>query len=102
MLEVSVKKMVIDVDNKNDLDVESLQDELDRVNKNLKFRQTLRTTIFGLLVVAAVIILLATIYLPVLRIYGSSMSPALNEGDIVPASIIYAFIILSVNKRSRD
>ncbi len=85
MLEVSVKKMVIDVDNKNDLDVESLQDELDRVNKNLKFRQTLRTTIFGLLVVAAVIILLATLYLPVLRIYGSSMTPALNEGDIVLA-----------------
>lgn len=77
--------MVIDVDNKNDLDVESLQDELDRVNKNLKFRQTLRTTIFGLLVVAAVIILLATLYLPVLRIYGSSMTPALNEGDIVLA-----------------
>jgi hypothetical protein len=46
--------------------------------------------------------LLANLYLPVLRIYGSSMSPALNEGDIVPASIIYAFIILSVNKRSSD
>ncbi|MDD7306737.1 MAG: signal peptidase I [Peptoniphilaceae bacterium] len=73
------------MDNKNDLDIEKLQDELARVNKKLKFHQSLRTTFFGLLVVAAVIILLATLYLPVLRIYGSSMTPALKEGDIVIA-----------------
>lgn len=35
------------------------------------------------MVVAAVAVLVATIWMPVLQIYGSSMTPTLNEGDIV-------------------
>lgn len=69
----------------NDLSVDKLQDELDRVNKKLRFYQTVRATVLGLLVVAAVIIILATVYMPVLRIYGNSMDPSLSEGDIVVA-----------------
>ena len=35
------------------------------------------------MVVAAVAVLVATIWMPVLQIYGSSMTPTLKEGDIV-------------------
>lgn len=35
------------------------------------------------MVVAAVAVLVATIWMPVLQIYGASMTPTLNEGDIV-------------------
>lgn len=36
-----------------------------------------------LIVVAALAVLAATMWLPVLRIYGTSMTPTLNAGDIV-------------------
>lgn len=36
-----------------------------------------------MVVVAAVAVLVATIWMPVLQIYGSSMQPTLAEGDIV-------------------
>ena len=36
-----------------------------------------------LIVAAAVAVLVATIWMPVLQIYGSSMTPTLREGDIV-------------------
>lgn len=42
-----------------------------------------RSTIYALLVVAAVAVLVAVLLLPVLRIYGTSMTPTLTEGDIV-------------------
>ena len=43
----------------------------------------LQSTIYALITVAAVAILIATIWLPVLQIYGTSMNPGLNTGDIV-------------------
>ena len=45
----------------------------------------LTSTISVLIVVAAASILLATLYFPVFRIYGSSMAPTLNEGDYILA-----------------
>ena len=36
-----------------------------------------------LVVVAAIAVLVATTWLPVLQIYGSSMTPTLNEGEVV-------------------
>ena len=39
--------------------------------------------IYTLIVVAAVAVLVATIWMPVLQIYGASMAPTLDEGDIV-------------------
>lgn len=38
---------------------------------------------YSLIVVAAVAVLVATIWMPVLQIYGASMKPTLEEGDIV-------------------
>ncbi len=61
--------------------------QLERLAGQLKyrsrFRHTLMDTIFTLVTVAAVAVLIAVLLLPVLQIYGSSMNPALTEGDIV-------------------
>ena len=43
----------------------------------------LRSTVYTLVVVAAIAVLVATIWMPVLQIYGSSMTPTVDEGDIV-------------------
>lgn len=63
--------------------VQDLEAELNRVNYKKKYRSTLRSTIYALITVAAVAVLVATLFLPVLQIYGSSMAPTLVDGDIV-------------------
>lgn len=60
-----------------------LEAELARVRYQQRYRTVLRSTICTLIVVAAVAVLVATIWMPVLQIYGSSMTPTLSEGDIV-------------------
>lgn len=57
--------------------------ERDRVRHNQKYKATLRSTIAVLIVVAAFAVLAATMWMPVLQIYGNSMTPTLNEGEIV-------------------
>lgn len=47
------------------------------------FWETIRSTIFMLLVVAAFAVLIAVLFLPILRIYGNSMKGTLDSGDIV-------------------
>lgn len=63
--------------------VELLQAERKRVKYNRRYKRVLRSTIFTLVVVAAVAVLVATIWMPVLQIYGASMAPTLEDGDIV-------------------
>ena len=63
--------------------VEQLAAELKRVKYRSRYRAVLRSTLYMLFVVAAVAVLVATIWMPVLQIYGGSMTPTLNEGDIV-------------------
>lgn len=60
-----------------------LKQELKREQYKRRFRRLLRSTINALIVVAAVAALIATLVLPVLQIAGTSMSPSLNDGDIV-------------------
>ncbi|MCR5162270.1 MAG: signal peptidase I [Lachnospiraceae bacterium] len=60
-----------------------LQEELERVRYRKSYASVLRSTIYTLITVAAIAVLVAVLFLPVLRIYGTSMSPSLNEGDIV-------------------
>ncbi|HEM6072255.1 TPA: signal peptidase I [Streptococcus suis] len=47
------------------------------------FWRTVKSTVFMLVVVAAFAILVAVLFLPILRIYGESMKGTLNSGDIV-------------------
>lgn len=64
-------------------DLEALEAELARVKYQSRFRQTLLGTIYVLITVAAVAILIATLWLPVLRITGTSMSPTIEDGELV-------------------
>ncbi|MGN0475552.1 MAG: signal peptidase I [Acutalibacteraceae bacterium] len=64
-------------------ELSQLENELNRVKYNSRYRKVLQRTIYTLIVVAAVAVLVATIWMPVLQIYGSSMAPTLSEGDIV-------------------
>ena len=63
--------------------VADLREELERVRYAERFRQVLRSTVFTLVVVAAFAVLVATLWMPVLRIYGVSMAPTLDDGHIV-------------------
>lgn len=62
---------------------EQLDREVERLNYRRRFERALRGTIYTLITVAAIAVLVAVLLLPVLRIYGSSMSPTLSEGQIV-------------------
>ena len=57
--------------------------ELKREKYKSRYFRLLRSTIAALIVTAAAAALIATLVLPVLQIYGGSMSPTLYEGDIV-------------------
>lgn len=63
--------------------VAELESELKREKYKNRYWTVFRSTIYILITVAAVAVLVATLWLPVLQIYGSSMTPTLEEGDIV-------------------
>ena len=65
--------------------MEQVEQERDRLRHRRRYGKTLKGTVALLVVVAAVAVLVATLWTPVLRIYGSSMSPTLTEGQIVVA-----------------
>lgn len=62
---------------------DQLEAEVRRLKYRSRYRRVLRSTIYTLIVVAAVAVLVATVWMPVLQIYGASMTPTLDEGDIV-------------------
>lgn len=62
---------------------EQLEAELAREKYKHRYHSVLRSTIYTLIIVAAVAVLTATLWLPVLQIYGSSMSPTLQDGEII-------------------
>jgi signal peptidase I len=63
--------------------VENLRSELKREKYKRRFRRVLKSTVYTLIVVAALAALIATLVLPVLQIAGSSMEPTLNNEDLV-------------------
>jgi len=63
--------------------LDQLKRELKRERYRRSYGMTLRSTVFSLVCVAAVAVLVATLYLPVLQTYGTSMAPTLDDGDIV-------------------
>ncbi|MCI6569476.1 MAG: signal peptidase I [Dysosmobacter sp.] len=63
--------------------IEQLERELGREKYRRRYGRVLRSTIYTLITVAAVAVLVATLWLPVLQIYGASMTPTLQDGDIV-------------------
>lgn len=65
--------------------VADLKEELKRENYKIKYNYLLRGTISALVVIAAAAVLAATLFFPVMRIFGNSMTPTLHEGEIVIA-----------------
>lgn len=61
----------------------ALEMELNRVRYQERYMKVIRSTVYSLITVAAVAVLVATLWMPVLQIYGSSMTPTLEDGEIV-------------------
>lgn len=72
-------------------EVSQLKEELKREKYKYRYASVLRSTVFTLVVVAAFAILVATLWMPVLQIYGTSMTPTLDEGQIVVSVKGYEF-----------
>ena len=64
-------------------EINELKAELDRVEYKRKYVKVFKSTVYTLVVVAAFAVLVATLWMPVLQIYGSSMTPTIDEGQIV-------------------
>lgn len=60
-----------------------IQSERKRIRRKDYYKQALRGTVSVLVVVAAVAVLIATLFLPILQISGDSMSPTLEHDEIV-------------------
>ena len=63
--------------------VEQVETELKNINYRKKFISTLFSTISILIVVAAVSVLVSTLFFPVVQVVGNSMEPTLSAGDVL-------------------
>lgn len=71
--------------NNKALDLERLRDELKRSSQKSHFTNAWRNALFAIIAVAAAAVLISMLFLPVLRIFGNSMTPTLTEGSMVVA-----------------
>lgn len=74
--------------NKHDIKVavpslNEIQTERKRIRRGQYYRNALRGTVAVLVVVAAVAVLITTLFLPILQVSGDSMSPTLDHDEIV-------------------
>lgn len=63
--------------------IELLEQAVRQEHYKRRYRSVLKSTIYVLITVAAVAVLVATLWLPVMQTYGSSMSPTLDNGEII-------------------
>lgn len=63
--------------------IELLEQELRQEKYKRRYRSVLKSTIYALITVAAVAVLVATLWLPVMQTYGNSMAPTLHNGEII-------------------
>lgn len=63
--------------------ISQLESEINNQKYKKKYHVAIKDAIFTLITVAAIAILVATLWLPVLKIYGSSMTPTFKAGDVV-------------------
>lgn len=62
---------------------EQLDCEVNRVRRKMEYVKVLRSTISSLMVVAAIAVLISMLFLPVLRVTGTSMTPTLQNDELV-------------------
>lgn len=65
---------------------EQFDSELRQVRYRKDFARILRSTVSSLIVVAAIAVLVAMLLLPILRVTGSSMTPTLQNDELVVCS----------------
>lgn len=63
--------------------LEEIEAELQRLQSRKSYNRALRSTIYTLVVVAAAAVLVAMLYLPVMKVSGTSMEPNLNMDDVI-------------------
>lgn len=63
--------------------LENVKKRQKRLKRHAVYGQTFRGAVLLLVVVAAISVLVATLWMPVLQIYGSSMASTLEAGQIV-------------------
>lgn len=63
--------------------IELLEAEINRTKYRRRYRTVLKSTVYALITVAAVAVLVATLWLPVMQTHGSSMAPTLENGEIL-------------------
>lgn len=63
--------------------MDEIAKERDRLAYKNRYRRALFSTIYSLTVVAAIAILLATLFFPVLQVSGDSMEPTLQDKNII-------------------
>lgn len=69
--------------NKDVPSISQLETALNYEKYRIKYKNAVKSTVYVLITVAAVAVLIATLWLPVLKIYGTSMQPTFEPGDIV-------------------
>lgn len=62
---------------------EQLENEISRIRHGREYIRILRSTISSLIVVAAIAVLVSMLFLPVLRVTGTSMTPTLQNDELV-------------------
>jgi signal peptidase I len=65
------------------LTTEEIEHELNRIRYKERYGKTLLSTVYALITVAAITVLVATLLLPVLQVYGDSMAPTLENGQLI-------------------
>ena len=65
---------------------EQLKNELERVRYKSNFRRTMLSTVSSLTVVAAVAVIVSVLFLPVLRVTGTSMAPTMLNDELIVCS----------------
>ena len=63
--------------------IQELEEEISRKKHQQNQRHLLRNALYALITVAAATALIAVLFMPVLKTYGNSMAPTLEEGEIV-------------------
>ena len=63
--------------------VEELMRERTHERYRIRYRRALRSTITTIITVAAIAVIVSYLLMPVLRIYGHSMTPTMHDGNIV-------------------
>lgn len=63
--------------------VEQVREEKQKLSSRRKYWKMLRNTLAVLVVVAAIAVLISTLFMPVIQVSGDSMEPTLKDGDIL-------------------